>query len=163
MKRGFTLIELLVVVLIIGILAGVALPQYEKAVMKSRMNSVLPLIRAIKEANEVYYMANGKYTDNLEELDIAIPAGNTNSKPWAGLVVYDNGTWIDQYVENDCHGDSSCPRVWGGVGKLNEAGDGWEQPTCILAFYYDNTTSSGKITCSGSHPKCAGVCNSLNL
>ena len=69
-KQAFTLIELLVVVLIIGILAAVALPQYQKAVAKSRVMQVLPYIQAVYEAEQVYYLANGTYAETLDELAV---------------------------------------------------------------------------------------------
>lgn len=71
-KAGFTLIELLVVVLIIGILAAVAVPQYERAVEKARMVEAIAAVEAIAKANQLYYIANGTYTKDLNDLDVSL-------------------------------------------------------------------------------------------
>lgn len=77
--KAFTLIELLVVVLIIGILAAVAVPQYQVAVDKARVSILLPVMRHVKEMEELYKLHNGQYTANWEELGADIPYTSINT------------------------------------------------------------------------------------
>ena len=69
-KKGFTLIELLVVVLIIGILAAIAMPQYQKAVWKSRGAELMTQAKALYNAQQTYFMEHGHFADSIDLLPI---------------------------------------------------------------------------------------------
>ena len=79
-KKGFTLLELLVVVLIIGILAAVAMPQYRRAVMKSQFATLKIMAQALAHAEEVHYLAEGKYADDIDTLSVGIPSDHDNGR-----------------------------------------------------------------------------------
>ncbi len=90
-KKGFTLIEMLVVVLIIGIIAAIAFPQYQLSVLKTRYTQLMIMGEAIRRAQDAYYLANGRYALSLNELDLTIPG---NCIPTA----YDGGLRCDKFV-----------------------------------------------------------------
>lgn len=112
MKKGFTLIELLVVVVIIGILAAIAVPQYGKAVKKSKMVQLTTLTKSLGEAEKRYFLEWGKFTTNFEELDINIKGAEFENiegssvidvgdrfrvqlREQAGMPLYVLGTYLD--------------------------------------------------------------------
>ena len=76
---GFTLIELLVVVLIIGILAAMAMPQYFKAVERSRMAEAITIMDSIVKAQRRKFMQTNHYARHFQGLDVS-PKGASGTR-----------------------------------------------------------------------------------
>ena len=78
---GFTLIEILVAVLIIGILAAIAIPQYQFSVEKTKAAQAFTILKALNDATERYYLTHGQYPalNDYDVLDITIPHTSVNS------------------------------------------------------------------------------------
>ncbi len=129
MKKGFTLIELLVVVLIIGILSAVAMPQYTRAVEKSRATQAMTLVKSIADAQKIYYMANGTYARNFEDLDISMPWTTTGS-----VVTYGDFQYF-AFVDN------AAPHYYIQAGYIKTGSRTW-----MINYYLD----TNKLACVAS-------------
>jgi prepilin-type N-terminal cleavage/methylation domain-containing protein len=69
MKKGFTLLELIIVIIILGVLASLAVPQYINAVERGRLGEALSLLGLIRSSQMRYYAQFGCYSYDYSGLD----------------------------------------------------------------------------------------------
>ena len=145
---GFTLIELLVVVLIIGILAAVAVPQYQKAVDKSKFHMMLPLLKTIAGAKDAYYLATGESARSFDVLGVSLPNDLTYvDDSWYGQGV----TWPGKFT---IYLDAKRSKQVAGVMSLSDKSTLW--------FYFPSGDGVTYRQCQGTvNKRAAELCKEL--
>jgi len=75
-KKGFTLIEVLIVVIILGILATLAVPQFTRMIQRARMAEAWAGLGAVRTAQSVYWMEHTFYATAIGDLDCDTTSGD---------------------------------------------------------------------------------------
>lgn len=146
MKRGFTLTELLVVVLIIGILAAVAVPQYQKAVIKSRMVRLLPLGRSLQmAAMEASFQRGEDEMLSFTDLDVTFPAG-WRVDGWSASPEEDGAACSSVFIMNGEHI------------LLSWAHDNTVSCSYPLIYFTFRGEESGQVACYQTGKDSKGMC-----
>ena len=172
-KKGFTLIELLVVVLIIGILAAIALPQYQKAVEKARTAEALTWVGNAQRAISAYILSNGGFPnaenkpveDGLLDIDLSNGLTCAEVPLMSEKACYSkNYTFVTRCGTESCQilvyrmepGATDISQVHGGGALLMQDGQAW-QATDVL--YLDKMV---KPLCQAFSQQFGGTCTAAN-
>ncbi len=155
-KLGFTLTELLTAVLIVGVLAAVAMPQYVRSVERARATEAMASIKAINDAIYTYYVAQEQCPVRFSQLVTSLPASNTQTASIDGK----HFTFALGTAPNNVPG-TSCP----GVLATRISGSGYSYR---IWNPYTSTTANAslELQCeplSASDEKSKSVCESLGL
>lgn len=153
-NKGFTLIELLVVVLIIGILAGVAIPQYMKSVSKSRVSEALVVTKNVADAQNRFRILSDddSFADNFAALDLSFinERGEENGESLAGTRAMEDTYYTKNYTYiMGVDRVIACPL---------------RDTACEIQYLFarDINTISGPVICIDG-ANAAGLCTSLGL
>ena len=154
MKKGFTLLELLVVVLIIGILSGIAWPQYMRAIEKARSTEAMQHLKTLNDAAYAYAASRNACPAKFSKLLVDIP-GATMSEDGQTLTTTDFYFHLNAATAAPLPG-TGCGGV---VAERIDVGYFLWNPYKIV----NNNTKRRTIACTGSTPRAIGLCQGLGV
>ena len=151
MKKGFTLVELLVVVLIVGILASIAMPNYTKSVEKARATEAMTMVKAINDAVYAYAAEKSACPPSFSKLLVEVPGDKISDTVVAGkYFVYILNAAINAPIPG-----TSC----GGVVAQRSSGDVYR----IWNPYNADGKKQRTLACNGDTDKAIGICKALGI
>lgn len=136
MRKGFTLIELLIVVIIIGILATMAIPQYTNLVNKAKRVEAITMLSSIGTASLMYYIQGGMPINNsaISTTDLYVTVPSNSNWSYINTSNTTTPTWTFNWLAANNH-TVNTSNIWVVGVKV-------DMPDRVMTFYEKKNNNS---------------------